>query len=178
MSISISKKIKERSRLTKEEWKEYTKTVWSIANVTHPVHPAVFPLEIPHRLIKLFTYLGETVLDPFSGGGAIPLEALRLGCETYASDYNPVAVIIEKSTLEYPQKYGKKLIEDFRLWSDWVIKNANNELEKFYPQYEKEKKGYFDNIIEKYIPIGYIWAKTAHCQNPNCGIEILQSKQA
>lgn len=47
------------------------------------------------------------VLDPFSGGGAIPLEALRLGCETYAGEYNPVAVLILKCTLEYPQKYGK-----------------------------------------------------------------------
>jgi len=47
------------------------------------------------------------VLDPFAGGGAIPLEALRLGCETYASDLNPVPVLIEKCTLEYPQKYGK-----------------------------------------------------------------------
>ena len=45
-------------------------------------------------------------LDPFSGGGAIPLEALRLGCETYANDYNPVAVLILKATLEYPQKFG------------------------------------------------------------------------
>jgi len=47
------------------------------------------------------------VLDPFAGGGAIPLEALRLGCEVYSSDYNPVAVLIQKCTLEYPQKYGK-----------------------------------------------------------------------
>jgi len=47
------------------------------------------------------------VLDPFAGGGAIPLEALRLGCEVYASDYNPVAVLILKATLEYPEKYGR-----------------------------------------------------------------------
>jgi len=46
------------------------------------------------------------VLDPFAGGGSIPLEALRLGCEAYASDYNPVAVFIEKATLEWPQKFG------------------------------------------------------------------------
>jgi adenine-specific DNA methylase len=46
------------------------------------------------------------VLDPFAGGGSIPLEALRLGCETYASDYNPVAVFIEKATLEWPQRFG------------------------------------------------------------------------
>ena len=46
------------------------------------------------------------VLDPFAGGGSIPLEALRLGAETYASDYNPVAVFIEKATLEWPQQFG------------------------------------------------------------------------
>lgn len=47
------------------------------------------------------------VLDPFSGGGSYPLEALRLGCESYANDYNPVAVLIEKATLEFPQKFGR-----------------------------------------------------------------------
>lgn len=47
------------------------------------------------------------VLDPFSGGGSYPLEALRLGCEAYANDYNPVAVLIEKATLEFPQKFGR-----------------------------------------------------------------------
>lgn len=47
------------------------------------------------------------ILDPFSGGGAIPLEALRLGCEVHAVEYNPVATLILKCTLEYPQKYGR-----------------------------------------------------------------------
>ncbi len=47
------------------------------------------------------------VFDPFPGGGAIALEALRLGCETYANDYNPVAVLILRATLESPQKYGR-----------------------------------------------------------------------
>jgi putative DNA methylase len=51
------------------------------------------------------------VLDPFGGGGAIPLEALRLGCETYSSDLNPVAVLIQKCTLEYPQKYGRQRVQ-------------------------------------------------------------------
>jgi adenine-specific DNA methylase len=55
------------------------------------------------------------VLDMFAGGGSIPLEALRLGCETYASDYNPVAVFIEKATLEWPQKFGVNI--DF---PDWI----------------------------------------------------------
>ncbi|MBN1478893.1 hypothetical protein EH223_14520 [candidate division KSB1 bacterium] len=50
------------------------------------------------------------VFDPFAGGGAIPLEAARLGCRTYANDLNPVAYIIEKGSLEFPQKYGKPIV--------------------------------------------------------------------
>ena len=120
------------------------------------------------------------VLDPFAGGGAIPLEALRLGCETYASDLNPVAVLIEKCTLEYPQIYGKKakrkkldafcleyeeeynpLLEDVKRWGEWVLEEAKKEIGKFYP---KDEDGS--------IPVGYIWARTIKCQNPECGAEI------
>ncbi|BDC35969.1 DUF1156 domain-containing protein [Candidatus Methanoliparum sp. LAM-1] len=114
------------------------------------------------------------VLDPFSGGGAIPLEALRLGCETYASDLNPVAVLIEKCTLEYPQKYGHKeensyfgemttnpLLQDVKRWGYWVLEEAKKEIGKFYPQDEDGS-----------IPVGYIWARTIRCQNPECGAEI------
>ncbi len=57
------------------------------------------------------------VLDPFAGGGSYPLEALRLGCETYSSDYNPVAVLIEKATLEYPQKFGRP----FENMPEWAL---------------------------------------------------------
>src|SRR5947209_4111791 len=69
---------KERSRLTKDEWKEYTKTVWHIANTTDPDHPAVFPVEIPRRLLKLFSLVGETVLDPFAGVGTTAVAAKEL----------------------------------------------------------------------------------------------------
>jgi len=124
------------------------------------------------------------VLDPFAGGGAIPLEALRLGCETYAGEYNPVAVLILKCTLEYPQKYGKvkevkedwgllkgssfknPLFEDVKRWGDWVLEETKREIEKFYPQ---EKDGS--------IPVGYIWANTISCQNPTCGAEIPLMRQ-
>lgn len=84
----ISKEIKEKSQLTKEEWKEYTKTVWSIANVSHPDHPAVFPDELPHRLIKLFSFWGETVLDPFGGVGTTARVALTLGRNAVTVDQN------------------------------------------------------------------------------------------
>ncbi len=124
------------------------------------------------------------VLDPFSGGGAIPLEALRLGCETYASDLNPVAVLIEKATLEFPQKYGQlekrkvrtpmgeveqnvnPLLEDVKRWGDWVLEEAKKEIGRFYPT---------DN--DGNIPVGYIWARTVKCQNPACGAEIPLMRQ-
>lgn len=62
--------------------------------------------------------------DLFAGGGAIPLEGLRLGCETYAIELNPVAHIIELCTLVYPQKYGKKLAEEVEKWGHWVIEKV------------------------------------------------------
>jgi site-specific DNA-methyltransferase (adenine-specific) len=84
----ISKEAKEKSALTKEEWKEYTKTVWSIANTSHPDHPAIFPDELPHRLIKLFSFWGETVLDPFGGVGTTARVALSLGRGAITVDQN------------------------------------------------------------------------------------------
>lgn len=67
------------------------------------------PIQKARQLIRE-AFGGRTprVLDPFAGGGAIPLEALRLGCETHALDYNPVAVLINKAVLEYPQKFGNR----------------------------------------------------------------------
>ena len=83
-----AKDAKEKSKLTKEEWREYTKTVWSIANTSHPDHPAVFPVEIPHRLIKLFSFWGDTVLDPFGGVGTTAEAAVPLGRRVICIDQN------------------------------------------------------------------------------------------
>jgi site-specific DNA-methyltransferase (adenine-specific) len=79
---------KEASRLSKEEWREYTKTVWSIANTSDPDHPAVFPPEIPHRLIKMFSFVGDSVLDPFAGTGTTVHEALALDRRAVAVEQN------------------------------------------------------------------------------------------
>lgn len=80
---------KEKSRLTKGEWREYTKTVWHIANTSDPNHPAVFPGEIPRRLIKLFSFYGETVLDPFAGTGTTAVIAAELGRQSICVEQNP-----------------------------------------------------------------------------------------
>ncbi len=94
------------------------------------------------------------VLDMFAGGGAIPLEALRLGCEAYALDLNPVAHIIQLCTLVYPQKYGMPdpnargmtgpkgadgkptwggLANEVRYWGKWVLKKVKAEIGDLYP---------------------------------------------
>jgi putative DNA methylase len=94
------------------------------------------------------------VLDMFAGGGSIPLEALRLGCEAYALELNPVAHIIELCTLVYPQKYGKPdpsargmtgpknakgettwggLAEEVRYWGNWVLEKVKAEIGDLYP---------------------------------------------
>ena len=84
----VSKQDKQKSIVTKEEWREYTKTVWSIANTSHADHPAVFPVEIPHRLTKLFSFYGETVLDPFAGTGTTARAAIPLGRRAVCIDQN------------------------------------------------------------------------------------------
>jgi site-specific DNA-methyltransferase (adenine-specific) len=84
--------IKEKSRLTKEEWREYTKTVWQIANQSHPSHPAIFPVEIPHRLIKLFSFWGDTVLDPFAGIGTTARAGIPLGRKVVCVEQNATYV--------------------------------------------------------------------------------------
>ena len=97
------------------------------------------------------------MLDPFGGGGSIPLEAQRLGCETYSCDLNPVALLIQKCTLEYPQKYGHPLYNDVKKWGDQILAQIIEELAPFYP---KEPDG-----SDVYT---YIWARTLPCQNLNC----------
>lgn len=88
MPLEVTAEQKELSRVTKDEWREYTKTVWHIANVSDPDHPAVFPPEIPRRLIKLFSLHGEFVLDPFAGIGTTARVALEEGRSTVAVEQN------------------------------------------------------------------------------------------
>ena len=153
-------------------------------------------IEDARQLIKNQYGCPPRILDPFSGGGSIPLEAARLGCETYASDYNPVAVFIEKATLDWPQRFGidvelpRDLVEGrlhetqmsfgknsktvkvnllaylVEKWANNVLEDARNEIGRFYPPDQ-----------DGWILVGYLWARTIHCQNPTCGAEIPLIKQ-
>jgi adenine-specific DNA methylase len=101
------------------------------------------------------------VVDPFAGGGSIPLEALRVGADAFASDLNPVAVLLNKVVLEYIPKYGQKLADEVRKWGRWIKEQAEKELGEFYP---KDPDGA--------TPIAYLWARTITCEGPGCGAAV------
>lgn len=101
------------------------------------------------------------VVDPFAGGGSIPLEALRLGCEAFASDLNPVACLILKVLLEDIPRHGPELAEELRRVGKEIKEKAEKELAEFYP---RDPDGA--------TPIAYLWARTVRCEAPNCGAEI------
>ncbi len=101
------------------------------------------------------------VVDPFAGGGSIPLEALRVGCETFASDLNPVACLILKVMLEDIPRNGQQLAEELRRVGFEIKRQAEKELADLYP---KDPDGA--------TPIAYLWARTVRCESPNCGAEM------
>jgi putative DNA methylase len=101
------------------------------------------------------------VVDPFAGGGAIPLEALRVGADAFASDLNPVAVLLNRVVLDYIPRYGQRLADEVRKWGDWVKVQADIQLAEFYP---RDPDGS--------TPMAYLWARTILCEGPGCGAEL------
>ncbi len=119
-------------------------------------------LEVSRGLVKA-AHPEETplVVDPFAGGGSIPLEALRLGCDAFASDLNPVACLILKVMLEDIPRHGPELAEELRRVGADIKVAAEKELAEFYPPDPNGAR-----------PIAYLWARTVRCETPNCGAEI------
>lgn len=124
------------------------------------------------------------ILDPFAGGGTIPLEAQRLGLEAHASDLNPVAVLINKALIEIPPKFADQppafpglagsrtnwkgaegLAADVEAYGEWMRNEAEKRIGQHYPQ-AKLENGEEANVI------AWIWARTVTCPNPTCGIEM------
>jgi adenine-specific DNA methylase len=101
------------------------------------------------------------VVDPFAGGGSIPLEALRLGCEAFASDLNPVACLILKVMLEDGPRHGLNFADELDGLGAKIRRQAEDELADLYP---KDPDGA--------TPFAYLWARTVQCEAPNCGAEI------
>lgn len=143
-----------------------------------------------------------SVFDPFAGGGAIPLEAARLGCRSYGNDINPVAHIIEKGSVEFPQKYGKPITyshDEFinrygqsgiKLFTkkygytptnNWKISNRLSFDIEYYSTLLIEKSSqdcalYYESSNNDSILV-YYWVRTATCSNPSCKAQIPLLKQ-
>lgn len=124
------------------------------------------------------------ILDPFAGGGTIPLEAHRLGLEAHASDLNPVPVVINKALIEIPPRWaGRKpvsptaelrtdswpgasgLAEDVRQYGGWMREQARARIGSHYP------KAKLEDGSEAAV-IAWLWARTVACPNPSCGVEM------
>ena len=110
------------------------------------------------------------VLDMFAGGGAIPLEATRLGCEATAVELNPVAHIIELACLDYPQRYGPSLAKDVEKWGTCLIERAREEIGDLYPTLpdDEPRQRSLDGADGRgeQVPIAYLWTRTVPCPNP------------
>lgn len=94
--------------------------------------------------------------DPFAGGGAIPLEGLRIGASSIASDTNPIAVLINRVVLQYSPKYGGKLADEVLSWGKKVNSEAIPYMSKFYPI-----------RADATTPIAYLWARTIISEAPD-----------
>ena len=169
---------------TPEEWEKKRQFIIELSKWENSLNYALLE-KARKEIIEANGGKPPRILDPFAGGGSIPLEAMRLGCESHALEYNPVATLILKCTLEFPQKYGQPvkkklkrelgyeeekevipLLEDVKKWGDWVLKEAKKEIGQFYPPDEDGS-----------IPVGYIWARTIPCQNPSCRAQIPLMRQ-
>ena len=129
------------------------------------------------------------LLDPFAGGGAIPLEAQRLGLEAYAQDLNPVAVTINKAMIEIPPLFADKsavnpkargdlhnegwtgnsgLAADVEYYGNWMREEAARRIGHLYPKVQVPAGQGGDGTV-----IAWLWARTVRCPNPACGGEAI-----
>lgn len=131
-----------------------------------------------------------TLVDPFAGSGAIPLEGQRLGLNAAASDLNPVAVLMNKALLEIPSRFRGRaavnpeaqaklgatsgwvgpsgLVQDIRYYGNWIRNEAINLIGNLYPRVSlpKEHGGGEADVI------AWIWSRTVKCPNPACGAQM------
>ena len=101
------------------------------------------------------------VADPFAGGGSIPLEALRIGADSFASDYNPVPVLLNRVILEYIPKHGARLADELRKAGEWIKAETAAQMAELYPSEGSSRS-----------PVAYLWARTIACEGPACGAEV------
>ena len=147
---------------------------WDNSNNDHYLTTSRALTQTAHEALGGLRGTRPLVVDPFAGGGSIPLEGLRLGADAFASDLNPVAVLLNKMLLEYIPKYrntecrvindeGEEVVfsglaDAFRYYGNWIKERAEAELAGFYPKDPDDA-----------TPIAYLWARTIISEAPDDG---------
>jgi len=121
-----SKEIKEMSKMTKEEWKTYFSGHWNFGGAKQNGHIAVFPEELPRRLIKMFAFVGDTVLDPFLGSGTTSLAAKNLGRNSIGYEINSEFLPFIKRKLNI----DKDTFNEYQIVEENPTINFNEEIKK------------------------------------------------
>jgi putative DNA methylase len=119
------------------------------------------------------------IIDTFAGGGAILLEAIRLGCEAAGTELNPVAFMVATATLVWPQQYGSGLADDLERWGKWVKDKTFVDVEDLYPSIPSDDEDAVGRSKRKrqvsfedegstadLAPVAYLWTRTVPCPNP------------
>jgi putative DNA methylase len=170
------------SRAREEIWQSWRRAC--AQNVDHP------------RAAELFDrHMLPAFHDPFAGGGALPLEAQRLGLKAYASDLNPVAVLINKALIELPTRFAAKppvnpdtrdekslivrewrgaqgLAEDIRYYGRWILNEAEKRIGRLYPSIDitaamVKKRPDLKPLLNQHLPVvAWLWARTVRSPNP------------
>jgi putative DNA methylase len=166
-----------------EEAREEIRKSWRETCELNRNHPQAAELFNPDKLPAFH--------DPFAGGGALPLEGQRLGLESYASDLNPVAVLINKAMIEIPPRFAGRapvgpvpkgesthrttawygaqgLAEDVRRYGAWMREEAFKRIGHLYPKVDLPK----EHGGGKATVIAWLWTRTVKCPNPACGIQM------
>jgi len=137
--LKVSKQIKEESKLSKEEWNQYFYGHWNFSGEKQNQHLAPFPEELPKRLTKMFSFVGDTILDPFLGSGTTCLAALNLSRNSIGYEINP----------EYQETIKKRLQENVSVFEkDSQVSIIKQRLEKENFQKEIESLPY---VFEDYV---------------------------
>ncbi len=143
---------------------------WRLANNTQYMTVARELIKAAHNNVS------PLVLDSFSGSGSISLEAIRVGCEAYSSDLNPVASFIQNLILREIQKYGKNKTDFNILGNTFSTESLSESLmiagKEIKKKIEKDLTDFYPLEADGSRPIAYLWARTVRCESPNCGAEI------